>query len=90
VQQKTRLIDEKAEGIGHLVIQTIVSVRKAKSDANLSLKAPVKNLKIMGRITESDFKLIEKDLIAVTKAEKISYSEQDSKSEIDYEDSVEL
>jgi valyl-tRNA synthetase len=89
-KHEQELIDDKAEGVGFFVIQAIASVRKAKSDANLSLKAPVERIEMMGRISEQDFGSVKKDIVAITKAKEVSYKQLPSDSEIDYEDRVDL
>ncbi|MEA2035923.1 MAG: valine--tRNA ligase [Nanoarchaeota archaeon] len=82
--------DEKAEKVGELAIYAVQKARQAKSEQNLSLKSPLKNLFITGKISKEEFELVKEDIIASTNAEKIGYEKLDEKSEIDYEAEIEL
>jgi valyl-tRNA synthetase len=84
------ITDETAEKIGELVVYAAQKSRQAKSDKNLSLKTPLKNLLIKGKISEKDFESVKDDIIATTKAENISYEKLKDDSEIDYEVELEL
>ncbi len=79
--------DEKAEKIGDLAVYAIQKARQAKSEKNLSLKSPLKNLLIKGKISKEDFELAKDDLIASTRTEEIAYEKlnQDSKVEAEVE-----
>jgi valyl-tRNA synthetase len=79
-----KLIDDKAEKSGDLLVSVLQDVRKAKSEANKSLKEPVSELIIEGKISADEFTLIEDDLKASTRAEKIFYKELAKESETDY------
>ena len=83
-------IDEKAEKIGDLVVYVVQKSRQAKSEKSLSLKAPLKNLVVKGKISEEEFGLAKEDIINSARAEKIEYKELDEKSEIDSECEVEI
>lgn len=82
--------DKKAFDIGELAVYAIQKSRQAKSDKNLSLKSPLKNLFIKGKISKQDFESVKEDLIASTQAEKISYEKLKSDSKIDYEVEVDI
>jgi valyl-tRNA synthetase len=68
------LIDEKIEEIGDQLITVISEVRKVKSENNVSLKEPVKELVL--DMKEEEVKDFIEDLKAVTKAEKVSYGKK--------------
>ncbi len=87
---KVDIEDKKAKEIGELVVYAVQKSRQAKSDKNLSLKNPLKNLFIKGKISKEDFELVKPDLIAATQAENISYEKIKSDSKIDYEVEVEV
>ncbi len=73
-----RLIDEEAEGIGDKLVAIIASVRKKKSEANLSLKTPLKRLVI--ECSDSDKALFEDmmvDLKGPTRAETVEFATAD-------------
>ena len=77
-------IDELAEQAGDLLVNVLQDVRRAKSEAKITLKAPVAELTIEGKITPDMFSQIEDDLKAATGAEKIFFKQLDEKSEADY------
>ena len=83
-------IDTKSEKIGELAVYAVQKSRQAKSEKNLSLKSPLKNLFVKGKISKEDFELAKDDLIAATRAEKISYEKLKADSKIDYEVEVEI
>ncbi|MFT4343397.1 MAG: valine--tRNA ligase [Candidatus Woesearchaeota archaeon] len=78
------LIDNQAESAGDLFVAVLEDVRRAKSEAKISLKAPVKKLLINGKIPADLFAQIEEDLKAATHAEAIFYKEIPKESEKDY------
>jgi valyl-tRNA synthetase len=78
------MIDLDAEKAGNLLISVLQDVRKAKSEANKSLKEPISELIIEGKITPDIFSLIEDDLKASSRAEKVFYKELSKNSEADY------
>ncbi len=77
--------DKKADETGSLAIYAVQKSRQAKSEKNMSLKSPIKELVVRGRISEQDFGLAKEDIIAATKAENIAYERLDKKSDIDFE-----
>ncbi|MCB9358377.1 valine--tRNA ligase [Candidatus Woesearchaeota archaeon] len=79
-----KLVDEKAESAGDLLVNVLADVRRAKSEAKVSLKEPVKELTIEGKISNDEFSLIEQDLKASTHAETIFYKVLDKESEAEY------
>ena len=83
-------VDKKNEKIGELVVYAVQKSRQAKAEKNLSLKAPLKNLFIEGKISKEEFELVRGDIINATKAEKIDYKQLDSKSKIDFEAEIEV
>jgi valyl-tRNA synthetase len=72
------------ESAGDLFINILQDVRRAKSEAKKSLKEPVAELIIEGKIPLDLFEKVEEDLKATTKAEKILYKEMKQESEKDY------
>ena len=82
--------DKKAEPIGELVVYAVQKSRQAKAEKNLSLKSPLKNLFIEGKISEEDFELVKDDIINSTRAEKVSYKQLDPESKIDFEVELEI
>jgi len=73
-----KLVDEKIEEVGDVLVEVISAVRKFKSENNKSLKEPVKSLVIDCK--DELHKGIESamdDLKAVTKAEKIEFGKGD-------------
>jgi len=82
--------DAEAEKIGELVVYAVEKARRAKSEKNLSLKTPLKNLFIEGKISEEDFETIKEDLIAATKTEKIGFEPLKKESELEFEVEVEI
>lgn len=77
-------IDSEAEAAGDLLVWVLQDVRRAKSEAQKSLKEPVKKLTIEGRIPADLFSKIEDDLKAATGAEHVFYKELSKESEADY------
>jgi len=87
---KMDIKDKKAKEIGELAVYAIQKARQAKSDKNLSLKSPLKNLLIKGKISKEDFELVKDDLIAATQAKKISYEKLKADSKVNYEIEVDI
>lgn len=79
-----KLIDEQAEQAGDLFINVLQDVRRAKSEAKKSLKEPVSELIIEGKIPVNMFSKIEQDLQAATHAVKIFYKQLSKDSEADF------
>ncbi len=67
--------DVRAEALGDFVIQILTHVRKEKSTKNLSLKAPLKKIKILGKISSEEFRAIMPDLIPLVVCENITYEQ---------------
>ncbi len=82
--------EEKAEKIGNLAVYAIQKARQAKSEQNLSLKSPLKNLIIKGKISKEDFELAKQDIISATKTGHIEYEKLKEDSKIDEEVKIEL
>jgi len=83
-------INGKAEKIGNLAVYAVQKARQAKSEKNLSLKLPLKNLLIQGKISKEEFELVKEDIVGATKTEKVNYKPLKSDSEIDCETEIEL
>jgi valyl-tRNA synthetase len=81
---------DKQEQIGELAVYAVQKARQAKSEQNLSLKSPLKNLFIEGKISEDEFNLVKEDIIGATKTEKIEYKQLKKDSKIDFEVEIEL
>jgi len=82
--------DQKAEKIGDLAVYAVQKARQAKSEQNLSLKSPLKNLIIKGKISKEDFESVKQDIISATKTENISYEKLKQDSKIDEEVKIEI
>ncbi|MFH2028243.1 MAG: valine--tRNA ligase [Nanoarchaeota archaeon] len=78
-------VDKKAEQTGELVVYAVQKARQAKSEKNLSLKSPLKNIIVEGKITEKEFETIKADLLAATKAENIEFKHLKQDSEKEFE-----
>ncbi len=76
-------IDEEAEKAGDLLVSIVADVRRAKSEAKVSLKTPVLELTVEGKISQDMFSLIEGDLKATTNAQEIFYKQLSEDSEAD-------
>jgi len=87
---KSEKTDDSAERIGDLAIYALQKARQAKSEKNLSLKTPLKDLSVKGKISKEEFSLVKEDLMAATKTEKISYEPLEKDSKIDFEVDIEL
>ncbi|MBW2975627.1 valine--tRNA ligase [Candidatus Woesearchaeota archaeon] len=85
--QKT---DEKAEKAGDVAVYALQKARQAKSEKNLSLKTPLKNLFVKGKITKEEFDMVKDDLTAATRTEKIGYERLKEDSKIDVEAEIEV
>jgi valyl-tRNA synthetase len=78
------LIDEDAEKAGDLFVDILASVRRFKSQNNVSLKAPIKELKInCDPMNEDLIQKLEQDLKTVTHASKVSYVKEGTDLECD-------
>ena len=82
--------DEKAEKAGEVVVYAVQKARQAKSEKNLSLKSPLKNLFVEGKITKQDFETVKDDLVAATKTEKVGFEKLKEDSKLEYEVEVEI
>ncbi|MBR9692743.1 valine--tRNA ligase, partial [Candidatus Woesearchaeota archaeon] len=67
---REELDDEEAEAVGDEVIKIVAAVRKFKSEKQLSMKAPLKKLKIT---TKLNLAVVETDILAVTHAETLEH-----------------
>ena len=65
-----KLVDKKAEQVGDVLIEIVNIVRKAKSDKQLSMKSPVKNLTIT---SELDLGEVKQDLEKTLFVENIEF-----------------
>lgn len=77
-------IDNQAEEAGDLLVNVLADVRRAKSESKVSLKTPVLELLIEGKISQDIFSKIEGDLKSATNALEIFYKELPKDSEKDY------
>ena len=83
-------IDENAEIAGDLLVAIVADVRRAKSEAKVSLKTPVLELTVEGKISQDIFSLIEGDLKATTNAEEVFYKQLTEDSDSDYKCDIKL
>ncbi|MFT4303433.1 MAG: valine--tRNA ligase [Candidatus Woesearchaeota archaeon] len=79
-----KLVDESAEMAGDLFVNVLQKVRRSKSEAKKSLKEPISELIIEGKISPDLFLKVEDDLRSSTHAEKIFYKQLSDKSDVDY------
>ena len=78
------LIDEEAEKAGDLAVEVIGAVRKQKSENNVSLKTELNDLVVTcDKDGQKLLELVKEDLLACTKANKISYKEGEFAVEIE-------
>jgi len=89
-QYKKEFIDKKAHEVGKFVMRIVEYCRKSKSDKNLSMKAPVKNIIAKAKISEKEFSLVEKDIKGATKAEHIEFTSIDKDSKDEFDIKIEL
>lgn len=80
-------LNEKAEAAGKVVSYAVEQARRAKSEKNVSLKAPINHFVIKAKISKKDFELIKQDILAATSAANLTYSQlpKDSKVDIEHE-----
>ncbi len=83
-------VDKNSEKTGDLAIYAVQKARQAKSEKNLSLKTPLKNLFIEGNISKEDFELVKDDIIGATKTEKIGYEMLKESSKVEAEVKIDL
>ncbi len=76
-------IDEEAIKAGELAVYIVEKARAAKTDKNLSLKEPVKEIIVEGKLPKRVFSMIEADVKGATKAERLIYKELDKDSKAD-------
>ena len=84
------MIDENAEKVGDFMVQVIEHARRIKSEKNVSLKTPIKQMVVKGKITAEEFNEVKEELIASTKAELVEYEQLKDSSEIDFGCEIEL
>ncbi|MBU0628062.1 MAG: valine--tRNA ligase [Nanoarchaeota archaeon] len=87
---KEEKLDEKAEKIGELVVFAVEKARQFKSEKSLSLKTPLKNIFLKGKLSKEEFESAKDDIIAATKTENIAYGPLKENSEIDFEIEIEI
>jgi valyl-tRNA synthetase len=79
-----KFVDDEALAAGNLFVSVLQDVRRAKSEAKKSLKEPVSELLIEGKVPAETFVKMEDDLKAITKAVKVFYKKMPASSEKDY------
>ena len=76
VEELTAGLDASNHGLLELVAQALVGVRKAKSDAKVSMKAPVESATLEGPAAVlTSLRALENDLKAVGKISDLAYAE---------------
>jgi len=83
-------VDMEAEKVGDLCVYALSKARQAKAEKNVSLKEPLKNLLVKGKISSDEFKRFKDDLVASTHAEKIDFENISEDSEMEEEVKVEI
>ena len=72
-QYNPEKVDESAEKVGDVLVQIVEEVRKTKSQAQVSMKTPVKRLYISADIEEKDVEDIRDEIESTTSAEEIVF-----------------
>jgi len=85
---KPEKIDNDALQAGDIVVYALDCARRAKTDRQLSLKAPVKRLIIKGKIDAKHFEKVKDDIAAATNAQRLEYEQLEG--DIEFEDIVDL
>jgi len=67
------LSDKQAETLGDILVRAVSAARKAKTEKNVSLKTPVKQMVVHANITEKEFELIKPDLVATATIENLEF-----------------
>ena len=78
-QVQERLIDDDAEAVGRMLIEIATSVRRYKSESNLSLGAELARLHLTTADPESEIRLREAalDIVSVTRAREVTVNAHD-------------
>lgn len=84
------MINESAEKAAEIMDYAVEQARKAKSEANISLKEPIKEFILQGKIDLEHFEKIKNDLIATTKTEKMEYELINDDSEVEIMHTIRL
>ncbi len=84
------MIDEEAEKIGDVVVDVVEHARRAKSEKNVSLKTPVKQMFIKAKLTPEEFESVEEEIKAATKAEMIEFEQIKEDSEMGFGCEIEI
>ncbi|MBW3021076.1 class I tRNA ligase family protein, partial [Candidatus Woesearchaeota archaeon] len=80
------MINEDAERIGDVLVHIVSQVRKAKTEAQLSMKAPIKLLKVKSQLSADEFELIQKEIEKTLNVLDIEYDEhEDFTLDIEFE-----
>jgi len=87
---KAGKVSKDAIAAGELIVYALDAARRAKTDRQLSLKAPIKRMLLKSKVKKSLFEKVKKDISAALHAESIEYEELDAGSEIDFEHIVDL
>ncbi len=79
------LTDADASRVGEICVALVAQVRRAKSEKQLSLKAPVSKLLISANLNEHEWLMVKDDLVAATLTSSISFSKAgESKAHIEF------
>ena len=72
------IADSNAETLGDYLVNVLNFVRKAKAEKQVSISSPIKTLHICREKATGNIDLVKDDLANVTKAEEISFSNNDN------------
>jgi len=78
-------INEDAEKIGDVLIKIVQEVRKAKTEAQLSMKAPIKILKVRAEISPEEFDQIKMEVEKTLSVLDVEFEEGEFKLDIEFE-----
>jgi len=85
-----KMIKEDAEKLGEVVNLVVEAVRKAKSEKNVSLKEPVKTIKVSAKAKYVEFEDVIEDIKGVCHAENVEFLEIKADSEEEFKCEVEI
>ena len=78
-----KFYDEEAEKTGDFFAEVVRQARKMKSSKQVSLKAPIKSIKIKWNLPEKDFNSVKSDLMSAIACENISYASDENLKDIE-------
>jgi valyl-tRNA synthetase len=89
-EYKAGHVDDRAETLGDFVVEAVSHARRAKTERQLSMKAPIQRLFLKSKISIDEFESVKKDIMSSTNALKLDYECLPADSKIDFEAVVDL